>query len=552
MELVKSPGGTTAAYSTTTANDGSFAFPDVQPGEYRVLATREDGLLPAEYGQKVPNVRGLPILVHTADAVRDIRIGMAAPGAISGRIFDRDGEPVGNAKVQALKTTYWQGRRVLTIAESVQTNDVGEYRLFWLSPGQYYITTKPTDIAARSASMFIRPPGETPYHDEMGAPVVSRHVLENGEIREEVYPRAYYPGTTDFNAARTLALNAGDNLMRMDVTVAVPIAAHHVLGTVLDGSTGQPAASATLRAIPRDGGPSVVIPNGTANGNGEFNIAGLVPGSYDLFASLAAKAGQPGAPGGTAGRLPLQVGSQDLRGISIIIPPPFDLHGRLIVDGKADPDFDVTRLKVYIQHDPEVFGMPSVQVPTRPGGLDPDATQTDGSFLISGIGPGDYKVNATYTGVRGNGPAPPGLHPGTFLKSFRHGNTDVLNGGLHLSGKPDGLLEIVIGTTQAEINGAVVNGKSEAIPNAVVVLVPDLPFRRRTDLYRTAGTDASGRFAMRSIAPGGYTLFAFEDVQNGSWFDPDFLKNFESRGTRVEISQTSQENRQLIVIDAQR
>ena len=57
---------------------------------------------------------------------------------------------------------------------------------------------------------------------------------------------------------------------------------------------------------------------------------------------------------------------------------------------------------------------------------------------------------------------------------------------------------------------------------------------------------------MRSIAPGGYTLFAFVDVQNGSWFDPDFMKDFETRGMRLEINEASKENRQLIVIEPRR
>ena len=41
-------------YTTTTGADGSFAFPDLQPGEYRLVATR-DGYLRSEYGQAKPN-----------------------------------------------------------------------------------------------------------------------------------------------------------------------------------------------------------------------------------------------------------------------------------------------------------------------------------------------------------------------------------------------------------------------------------------------------------------------------------------------------------------
>jgi beta-lactamase regulating signal transducer with metallopeptidase domain len=552
VELQKFPGGGEAAYSTFTATDGSFVFSGVQPGEYRVIATRDDGMLPAEYKQKSPNVRGMPIPVHPADTLRDIRLAMAPPGAISGRVFDHDGEPVGNAQVQALKVMYRSGRRMLSIAESVQTNDIGEYRLFWLAPGQYYVTAKPIDTGQRSASMYIRPPSDRFWHDETSAPAVSSHISENGESREEVHPLSYYPGTPDFNAARPLALNPGDNLTRMDITVSALVPARHIRGTVIDGATGQPAAGASLRAIPRDGNPSVVVPNATSDARGGFNIAGVAPGSYYLFAT-AARNNNPiqGQPSGASGRLALEVGSEDLQNVGITVPVPFDISGRVVFEGKTNLDFDMTRLKVSLQRDPDILGMPFAQPITRAGTQDPNATQPDGAFALAGIGPGDYRVFVTYTGVTRNAPSV-GLSAGTYLKSIRFGNVDALNGGLRLDARPENLLEITIGATEAEIGGSVVNAKSEAVPNALIVLLPDSALRHRDDLYKTAGTGPSGQFTIRNIAPGEYTLFAFEDIEPGSWFDPEFLKTFETRGMRMHITETTMESRQLVVIDAGR
>jgi hypothetical protein len=38
---------------------------------------------------------------------------------------------------------------------------------------------------------------------------------------------------------------------------------------------------------------------------------------------------------------------------------------------------------------------------------------------------------------------------------------------------------------------------------------------------------------LRGIAPGKYKLFAWKDVENDLWQDPDFLKPFEDQGKEI-------------------
>ncbi len=40
---------------------------------------------------------------------------------------------------------YHEGNRLLNFIQAVQTNDLGEYRLFWLPPGRYYVAARPED-----------------------------------------------------------------------------------------------------------------------------------------------------------------------------------------------------------------------------------------------------------------------------------------------------------------------------------------------------------------------------------------------------------------------
>src|SRR6185436_10184354 len=96
------------SYSATTSADGKFAFPNVPPGRYRLVANRA-GYVRKEYR---PIVEAGPDRPNTT-----IRLGMVQTGTIYGRIVDRAGQPLTNATVRALKTTYPDGKRTLSIEQ---------------------------------------------------------------------------------------------------------------------------------------------------------------------------------------------------------------------------------------------------------------------------------------------------------------------------------------------------------------------------------------------------------------------------------------------------
>jgi hypothetical protein len=49
-------------------------------------------------------------------------------------------------------------------------------------------------------------------------------------------------------------------------------------------------------------------------------------------------------------------------------------------------------------------------------------------------------------------------------------------------------------------------------------------------------TDATGEARLTGIAPGDYLAFAWEAVDEGAWWDPDFLKKHEAEGTAVRVN----------------
>jgi hypothetical protein len=111
--------------------NGRFEFVDLPAGVYAIFFDRLTGFVkPAGYNQTT----------LTARQTVDISIRLERTGAIEGRILDDNGDPMLGATVMAIDRTApagipsWGTRLV-----SAQTNDRGEFRIFNLPAGDYYL-----------------------------------------------------------------------------------------------------------------------------------------------------------------------------------------------------------------------------------------------------------------------------------------------------------------------------------------------------------------------------------------------------------------------------
>src|SRR5206468_5595817 len=93
------------------------------------------------------------------------------------------------------------------------------------------------------------------------------------------------------------------------------------------------------------------------------------------------------------------------------------------------------------------------------------------------------------------------------------------------------------GTTPVSLNGTVRDEERKPIPNVRVGLV--LTRHNRIDLFKTTRTGESGEFRFESVPPGDYKLFAWEDIEDGAWLDPDVIELYEGRGTAVAVGSAS-------------
>jgi hypothetical protein len=556
-----------------TGSDGRFAFKELKEGKYRLVAARIGGAFhPAEYGQHDPRQRGLNFPVREGEAIKDVRLQMPATGAIAGRVLDGDGEPLGHVLMMALEEQYREGERFLNMIQSVTTDERGNYRLYWLAPGSYYVAAVYEDQRRRTLNPDPIPPGRRGPTDRATSPVILRSYTPSGDLVEETYAVVYNGSVIDPAQARTVEVMAGLTTGGVDISMgAGKVRVRHIRGVVVNGATSQPGV-ASLIAVPRKASANNVVLIGNADANGIFDLAGAMPGtSYSLFATTttantagisaanlaaAAAAGITLPGGGTAlsGYVPVEVSNTDVEGVRVVTMPGINLNGRVVIEGRpqSENDPDLARMRIGLRRNPDNIAAPNPMAAVTPalvatpGGPPPPPRPPNGAVMGNGsfaavINTGDFKVTV----------AP--LPTGTFVKSIRMGNTDILNDGLRITGQPDAPVEIVIGSGGAELSGVVTGSGMKVATNAVVVLAPEaLGLRRRPDLYRSATTDHEGRFKLQNVLPGTYKLFAWEFAPTDAWLDPAFMQLYEAFGKSVSFRDGDKQETTATVIPLRR
>jgi hypothetical protein len=131
-----------------SGSDGKYALTDLPAGTYTVSVTRS-GFAPQTYSTGRAIVAS-PIPVTAGQQAGGIDFALVPGGFITGRILDEDGTPFAGAAVDALVTLSDKGTDTLFSVSTSQTDDRGEFRLFGLAPGQYYVSA--SDPAFRAVS----------------------------------------------------------------------------------------------------------------------------------------------------------------------------------------------------------------------------------------------------------------------------------------------------------------------------------------------------------------------------------------------------------------
>jgi hypothetical protein len=503
------------------------------------------------------------ITIAPGQQLRDVKIVMTPGGVIAGRITGRDGLPLAGARIRAMKPWIQENQRQLRPVQEVVANDLGEFRLIWLMPGRYYISATFIDYAPGGAAtqLVIDPDASNGLANgtrSVSRPVTSRP-LGNGLEQDEVYTPIYFPSTLESEKAIAIELKQGEEYRGADINVT-PVRTFHVRGVVNNlpppaaGQGGGPRGGAAppppppganvpaFAAAGGRGGTQVRLTPTTPNGSmystnaeaetGKFDFPKVIAGSYVGYLFID----------GLTIRTPVDVRNGDVDGISLTITSGIDIPVSLTFDGEPPKNLPPIRnLNAYLWRNPTLLSAPSMQ--STPG--DPPA--------LKNIAQGDYHiyVNPIFTALQGANPvnaAPQWL--GAYVKSMKLGDVDVMNGGLHLERAPEGPLSIVIGANPGALQGQVLNDRREPSVGAVVTLFANNPADRlyRTDMYKVTSTDTAGRFLLQGLRPGDYRVFAWENIEKGTWIDSTFLRQYEERGATVRIEEGQALNANFAVV----
>jgi carboxypeptidase family protein len=495
VEIVVS-GKENRQYSTTTGAGGVFAIEDIEPGRYGLGASKH-GYAYFKYGARGTGRAGATLSLDPGQHVSDLVLALSPQAVITGRVLDEEGDPVRFIDVQLLKYSFHRGKRQLEQIDGGTTNDLGEYRLFGLSPGKYY-------LSATAEGM-----GSEEYGDQAYAPT-------------------YFPRASNPAGATAIEVRPGSLLRGVDF-VLLRTRSVRVRGRVVDSTAKQATQGPILlegmnvQLDPREeitwSGRSFGANSMDAQGN--FEIRGVPPGAYVIHAYKHTR-DKP-----YVAQQPIDVAGNDIENIVLELSPTAELKGQLRVEGRAPPSLG----DVHVFLEPE--GVSYV------GGAGA-SVKADGGFTLPNVATAaHYDVNVS------------GLSEDYYIKSARLGDADVLDAGVEFAGSVTGQLEIVMSGNGGQVEGVVLNAEDQPATAATVELVPDAARRAMFRLYRQASTDQYGRFVIKGITPGAYKLFAWEDIADGQYEDPEFMKSCEGLGHPVGIRAGSRESAQLKMIPAE-
>jgi len=135
--------------SVNTDEKGHFEFADVAPGTYYLRAAHTGMVMK---GSQPGNAQ---LIRLQAGQSQNLSLIMLPGGAITGRVFNEEGEPMQNVAVAAMRYVYTIGGRRLADAKSATSDDKGEYRLFGLKPGSYLLMADTTRGAYQDGNVAM-------------------------------------------------------------------------------------------------------------------------------------------------------------------------------------------------------------------------------------------------------------------------------------------------------------------------------------------------------------------------------------------------------------
>ncbi len=509
--------------AATTDEQGRFRITALPAGTYSITATKT-GFVDGAFGQRRALRTGTPVELADGQQRAGVDLKLSRGGVITGRVLDEDGEPLARAMVGVLRQQYVRGEKQLTPAGADQSDDRGQFRVFGLPPGDYYVSA-----TAGGVEQVLR---------QLAGP--GRGGLE--QVAESSgYAATYYPGVIAAGDATRVKLAASQELSGIDFQLQiVPLAT--VKGVVV-GSTAmvmlvpEEGGAPGGRGGGRGGGLGAVLLGGglrsVTRQDGSFSIANVTPGKYTIIARADGGPNGGGPPGGGSNRPGPRTASQPLvvagEEVHVVLTPApgVVLSGSVTFESAGTPT-PASFAGFRVNPVPLGAAVATARL------VRPAEANESGQFSAPDVTPGQYMIRAA---------APRGW----TMKSVYVDGRDVTDQPLDVKSENVSGINVIFTDRISGLGGAVRDGRGNGVAGLTVILFPSdeslwLPQSRR---IVTAVTDAAGAYKLTAVPAGDYLVLAVDDVEQGEWFDPVFLEESKARAVKVTIGEGEQRTADL-------
>ncbi len=499
--------GTPRSWATTrTDGAGKFRFEGLPAGKYDLSATKS-GFGTATYGANRFKELGEIITLEAGENRADLKLKFLRFAVISGRVMDRDGDPVTNVQVMLMRPGRNLGEKILTNYRGTSTDDRGQYRIAGVDPGDYYILCTPGNM------------------QPMG-PV--------GPARREMLVQQYFPAARDAKEAKVLTLYGGDTLNGIDFHLITEQPAK-ISGRVVNipafdpppaVDPSKPMNAETARQIR---GQNITVEVSPADSNQmqwnqntganppeyRFTSQDVAPGRYRVHATVRAKDRIYSA----TQVVEAAAGNNE---IVLTLSPNLDIKGSLKTEGPRAPA-------------PESFTV-ALNPPPNSGGRRENHSSPvakDGTFTIKDVPPGEWMLAVSSGGIN---PSLPGQVSAFYEKSVRLGDKEYAYKRIEIPPGSDVPLNIVESSNTAIVEGEVDAGGGDP-KRAGIILGPTGVLRNLARFYYGTPADDAGKFRIAAVAPGKYKVYALEKIAVASYRNPESVDLLEELGEEVEVTE---------------
>ena len=427
-----------------TDGSGTFALTALEPAQYNLLIQHRS------YPQAGLRSVGKSVFVNAGEE-SPVSIQLVPGAAISGHVYDEDGDPMEGCNVQVHPAKHPEQQGLGSFGPQRSQGSDGQYRIFGIEPGKFVVTAQcQTPVfAPRPLSAGPDPPPSA------------------------AYPMQFYPGGTTAASAEVIDLAPGADRTGVDFSMK-PAPVSHINVTMTGDWRGRTDLAWQLIPAEKTGVMMAIRLIDTKDGT--FQIPSVFPGSYILAISNMNMG--PNRPAGPTLGAVQKIEVSDKPAAAIVeLRHGVDLSGTVTVEGSANQNLKLSQLAIQLMPEyPGLEGFPRTQV------------NDDGTFILRSLfaGPMGLAVSAARYG---------------YMKSASLGGTEITDGKLDLSSGARGDLRIVFSTNTATVQGT-------ATPGALVMAAS------ADTKARTAQADQSGHFKIEGLAPGTYRILETDQPLN--------------------------------------